>query len=271
MRPRRARREHQLNLPLRIWVTGIGILLAGPAAVVIPMSFSSSSTFSFPPQGWSTRWYRNFFGSPEWLAALGNSVQIGLLVALLSSVVGTAAAIALDRSRFRGRAAVRSLAMTPMIVPQILVAIAIYSAFLQWQLVGGLLGFVLAHCVLAIPFVVIAVSTSLESFDRTVEKASASLGAGPAKTFLKITFPILLPGIASGFVLAFVSSFDEAVVSLFLQSATYRTLPVQMYESISLQTDPTISAAASLIVVGTTVIVALTQLRPRRLKEPRND
>ncbi|MFC9359212.1 ABC transporter permease [Rhodococcus sp. NPDC057014] len=252
---------------LKVWVALVVALLLAPTLVVIPMSFSDSTTFSFPPKGWSLRWYQNFFQSPEWVDALLDSLKVGVAAAVIATVVGTAAAVALDRSRFRGRSAVQGAMMAPAIVPSIVIAVAIYIMFLKWHLTGSLLGFVAAHSILAVPFVIVTVSTALSNYDRTVEYASASLGAGPITTFRRIVLPSLAPGIASGFVFAFVTSFDEVVVALFLQTPDLRTLPVKMYNSITLQIDPTIAAASSLIVVITTGVLLLAQFLPRRRNE----
>jgi putative spermidine/putrescine transport system permease protein len=249
---------------LRAWVALVAVLLLAPTLVVIPMSFSASTTFEFPPSDWSLRWYEEFFSSADWRSALFNSVKIGVLVAILATVLGLAAALGLDRSRFAGRGALRSLMMAPLIMPGIVVAIAIYAVFLRWRLNGTVTGFVLAHTILALPLVVTTVSTSLAGFDRTVEVASASLGAGPWTTFRRVTLPLLLPGVLSGFVFAFVTSLDEVVIALFLQTPKLQTLPVQMYESITLEIDPTIAAASSLIVVVTTAILLLVPLARRR-------
>jgi putative spermidine/putrescine transport system permease protein len=261
---RRAKAERRLSWGLRICVILVAALLLGPTLVVIPMSFSAGETFQFPPKEWSLRWYVEFFSSAQWMNSLLTSIQIGLLVAVFATILGVGAAYALDRSRWRGRGAVRSAMMAPMIVPSIVVAIAIYSVFLKWHLNGTAIGFVLAHTVLAVPFVVTVVSTSLAGYDRTVETASASLGANSVTTFFRVTLPILLPGVASGFVFAFVTSLDEVVIALFLQTPSIRTLPVQMYDSITLEIDPTIGAASSLIVVATTLILLIPLLRPQR-------
>lgn len=233
------------------------MLLLGPTLVVIPMSFSAGDTFQFPPEDWSLRWYASFFSSPEWVGSLLTSIQVALLVAVVATVIGVAAAFGLDRTLWRGRGAVRSMAMAPMIVPGIVTAIAIYGVFLQWRLNGTGLGFVLAHTVLAVPFVVTTVGTSLAGYDRTVETASASLGASWMTTFFRVTLPLVLPGVGSGFVFAFVTSLDEVVIALFLQTPDIRTLPVQMYDSVTLEIDPTIGAAASLIVVATTLVLLI--------------
>ena len=262
-----ARREHSIGWPLRIWVGLVIVLLLAPTLLVIPVSFGASSTFVFPPKEWSFKWYAEFFTDPKWTSSLINSLQVALLSALLATILGVGAALGLDRGRFRGKAAFRSGFMAPQIVPGIVTAVAIYIAFFQLHLNGTIVGFVVAHTVIAIPFVVICVTTSLAGFDRTVETASASLGANPWTTFRKVTFPLLLPGIAAGFVFAFVSSFEEVVIAIFLQTPNLRTLPVQMYESITLQIDPTIAAASSMIVVVTTGVLLAWQMAPRRRKE----
>jgi putative spermidine/putrescine transport system permease protein len=180
-------------------------------------------------------------------------------------MIGVAAALGLDRSRFFGRGSLRALIMAPMIVPGIVVAVAVYAVFLRWQLNSTVLEFVLAHTVLAVPFVVTTVATSLVGYDQTMDVASASLGASNLTTFWRITVPLLAPGVLSGFVFAFVTSFDEVVIALFLQTPDTRTLPVQMYNAITLEIDPTIAAASSLIIVVTTIILLLPQLsRSRR-------
>ena len=263
----RVKADRSLSWPLLAWTIIVAILLLAPTLVVIPMSFGSTESFVFPPKDWSIRWYVNFFTSPEWMGSLWNSVQVGFLSAALATIVGVAGAIGLDRTRFRGKAALRGGLMAPQIVPGIVVAVAIYIAFLPMQLTGTMLGFVVAHAVIGVPFVIISVSTSLAGYDKMVETASASLGAGPWVTFRRVTLPLLMPGVLSGFVFAFVSSFEEVVIALFLQTPDLRTLPVQMYNSITLQIDPTIAAASSMIVVTTTAVLLLVQLGSNRKKE----
>jgi len=150
-----------------------------------------------------------------------------------------------------------------MVVPQIVAAIGVYAVFLQWRLSGTVAGFVLAHTAIALPFVVVAVSAALRGHDRRLERAAASLGAGPWTTFRRITLPIILPGVLSGAVFAFVTSLDEVVVALYLQSPTLHTLPVQMFSSVTVETDPTIASASSLVLVVTTALILLPQLLRR--------
>lgn len=261
-------KSRNIGLGLRSWVFAVGFLLVAPTFIVIPMSFSASNTFQFPPSNWSLRWYREFFSSAEWLSALSTSLQLGLLVAVVATIIGVAAAFALDRWAFKGGGLIRALVMAPMIVPTVVVAIAVYSLFLRWQLVGTMTGFLLAHTVLALPFVVVSVTASLSGYDRRVEAASSSLGAGPIVTFRRVTLPLIVPGVASGFVFAFITSFDEVVVALFLQTPDLVTLPVKMYEGIATDIDPTVAAASSLIVTVTTLVLITPQLVRLRRRTP---
>ncbi|TMR02979.1 ABC transporter permease [Actinomadura soli] len=260
----RAGRDGGLGWGLKIVVGLIGLLLIAPTAVVIPMSFSSGTTFQFPPEGWSLRWYESFFTSERWMRSLLTSVQIGLLVAVTATVLGVAVAFGLNRAGFRGRGAIRSLMLAPLIVPSIVVAVAIYGVFLKWQLNGTALGYVVAHTVMALPFVVTVMSTSLAGYDRTLDTAAATLGATAWTTFFRITVPLVAPGVLSGFVFAFVMSLDEVVIALFLQTPDIQTLPVQMYNSITLEIDPTIAAASSLMVVATSIVLLMPQFVRRK-------
>lgn len=249
---------------LRTVVASTALVLLAPTLVVIPMSFTGEDAFGFPPDSWSLRWYRSFFGSEKWMLSLLTSVQIAFLVAVVATVLGVAVAFGLSRSRFAGKSLVSSLMSAPIIVPNIVVAVAVYGAFLRWQLNGTATGFIIAHTALALPFVVTAVSTSLAGYDRTLDSAASTLGATPLTTFVRITVPLLAPGVFSGFVFAFVTSLDEVVVALFLQTPDIQTLPVQMYESITLEVDPTIAAASSLMVAATTIILLVPQLVRRK-------
>lgn len=252
--------------PLRVVVALVALILLVPTLMVIPMSFTSGTTFEFPPKGFSLRWYESFFSDPAWRDALLNSLWIGLLVMVIATVLGTASAYGLSRSRWRGRGVVRGLHMAPQIVPNIVVAVAIYAVFLRWGLTGTTLGFVLAHVCLALPFVLVAVTASLDGLDRRLEHAAASLGANPWQAFFRVTLPAIRPGVLSGAVFAFATSFDEVVVSLFLRSPELQTLPVQMFDAVTVEIDPTIAAASSLIVVVTTIAIVIPVLwrRPEK-------
>ncbi len=253
-------RRSTLGWPGRVVATVVGFLLLAPTLVVIPMSFSAGNTFQFPPKEWSLRWYESFFTSQKWQYALQNSITIGLLVMLTATVLGTAAAIFIHRRRGRLASGVNSFLTLPLAVPNIVIAVAIYIVFLQWGLAGTIGGFVAAHTVLAIPFVLVAVGASLSGYDRRLGDAAASLGAPGLSTFRKVTLPLILPGVLSGAIFAFVTSFDEVVVALFLKSPRLTTLPALMYDSVTLEIDPTIGAASSLVVVATSILIIVPQL-----------
>ncbi|MEU7383890.1 MULTISPECIES: ABC transporter permease [unclassified Streptomyces] len=233
----------------------VGLWLIAPTLVVIPLSFTDKASLVFPPSGWSTHWYTNFFTDPRWTEALFSSLQVGALVAVVATALGTAAAIALTRSGSRWVKASYGLLLAPMIVPTVVVAIGVYALFLQYNLLGTLLGFVTAHTVLALPFVIIPVTASLRGFDRRLEDAALICGATRWGAIRQVTLPLIAPGVVSGALFAFVTSFDEVVVSLFIQSPYLQTLPVKMFASVTRDTDPTIAAAATLIIVFTTVLV----------------
>ena len=191
-----------------------------------------------PPQGWSGQWYENLFADPRWMDALRNSLVIAALTTVVATTVGTAAALALDRAGFRGRRLVGTLLLTPAIVPVILLAIGAYYAFLRWQLVGTIPGLVLAHSVIGVPVVVRTVAASLAEHDRRLEQAAANLGAGPVATLTQVTLPLIMPGVLAGAVFAFIGSFDEVVLSVFLSSPSLQTLPVMMFNAVTRELDP---------------------------------
>jgi putative spermidine/putrescine transport system permease protein len=245
---------------LMVFCVLVAVWLVAPSLIVIPLSFTNRPSFNFPPSGWSTTWYANFFSDPTWILALQASIRVGLLVTLVATICGTAAAVALSRTRFVGDQGVRALLLSPMIVPVIVVSIGTYAIYLRLNLLGTTTGFVLAHSVLALPFVIIPVSASLQGFDRRLEDAAAICGANRWATFRTVTLPLVAPGVMSGALFAFATSFDEVVVSLFIQSPYLQTLPVRMYSSVTRDTDPTIAAAATLILALTTVLTILASI-----------
>jgi putative spermidine/putrescine transport system permease protein len=239
---------------LLLFCAVVALLLVAPSFVVIPLSFTDRPSFGFPPTGWSTQWYANFFSDPSWMYSLQASLRVGVLVTIVATACGTAAAVAFSRSRFFGDQGIRALLLSPMVVPVIVVAIGLYAMFLRLNLLGTTLGFVVAHSVLALPFVIIPVSASLQGFDRRLEDAAAICGAARWRVFRTVTLPLVAPGVMSGALFAFATSFDEVVLSLFIQSPYLQTLPVRMYSSVTRDTDPTIAAAATLILALTTCL-----------------
>jgi putative spermidine/putrescine transport system permease protein len=262
--PATTRRRYTKVDPIPWWLKAFGglvvVFFVLPTLFVIPMSFSDATTFQFPPQGFTWRLYENFFTDPIWLDSLGNSFLVATLTALLATTVGTAAAVALSRLQGRTARLVRTLLMVPIVAPAIVVAVAVYITFLGWQLTGTVLGYVLAHTAIAVPYVLISVTGALGGFDPKLLRAAASLGSSPSRAFVRVTMPLISRGILTGGIFAFIVSFDEVVLALFLRSPLFQTMPVQMYNSVTVEIDPTISAASSLMVVAVTIIFLLPQL-----------
>lgn len=254
---------------LRLWACIVGLILIAPSLVVVPLSFTGIKSFRFPPPSWSMQWYQNIWQDPDWRDAVITSLQVALVVTVIATVTGTLAALGLHRSGSRVAKTASGVILAPMIVPGIVAAVAIYSVFLAWGLTGNFLGFVLAHVVLAVPFVLVAVTASLHGTDPVQLRAAASLGANPWQAFWLVTLPAIRPGVLSGALFAFVTSFDEVVVAIFLQSPQIRTLPVQMFVSVVNQVDPTIAAVSTLLTLATTLLIILPlSLRLRRAERP---
>ena len=201
------------------------------------------------------QWYKSFIDVPGWRSALETSIEVALLVAALAIVIGLPTAFGLRRlgSRYAGLAQVIILA--PLIVPTVVTAIAIYEVFLQWHLSGSVAGFVLAQTVVVLPYVVLTLVTGMGRLDARLLRAAATMGSRSAYTFRRVTVPLLLPAVLVAALLAFAGSLDEVVIALFLSSPTETTLPVQMYNSMIQQTDPTIAAASSILVTLVTVVL----------------
>jgi putative spermidine/putrescine transport system permease protein len=244
---------------LKVIVALVGLYFVLPTLFVIPVSFSSASTFQFPPRDFSLQLYENFFTNPVWLRSLRNSVLVALLASALATVVGTAAALGLHNLTGRLARFARTLLMVSIVTPAIVIAVAVYISFLKWHLVGTLGGYVLAHAAIGVPFVLVSVTSALGGFDPKLLRASASLGAPPLRTFLNVTMPLISRGVITGAIFAFVTSFDEVVIALFLRAPAFQTLPVQMYNSVTVEIDPTIAASSSIVVVAVTAICLILQ------------
>lgn len=256
-----------------LWgVRGLGLLacvfLMAPILVFIPLSFNSGSFFHFPLEGLSLRWYDDLFTSPFWISALGNSLFVGLLATLLSLLLGVPAAFGLWRADFLGKGALTALLVGPMVVPVIITGVSVYYAFALFGLTGTYAGLVLSHTAIAVPFVIVTVSASLSGLDPTYLRAGASIGAKPLTVFFRITLPLVLPGVVSGALFAFSTSFDDVVVALFMAGPEQRTLPRQMLTASVDGFRLTITAAASVMIfisVALLLVVQLLQRRSRRL------
>jgi putative spermidine/putrescine transport system permease protein len=248
----------------RLWYYGLRLLcglvllfLVLPILVIVPLSFNSGTFLIYPMQGFSLRWYEDFFGSAGWMRALKNSVIIAPAATLLAMLLGTLAAVGLTRGEFRGKALLMSLLISPMVVPVVIVGVASYLFFAPLGLANGYLSLIVVHAVLGVPFVIITVSATLQGFNYNLVRAAASLGASPLTAFRRVTLPLIAPGVVSGALFAFASSFDEVVVTLFLAGPGQVTLPRQMFSGIRENLSPTIAAAATLL-IGFSVLLLLT-------------
>ena len=213
--------------------TGLVLLfLMAPIIAVIPLSFNAEPYFSYPMPGLSLQWYQDFFTNDRWTKAVVLSLELAFCVTILATVLGTLAALGLARTGLPGRALILSLLILPMIVPVIITAVAVYMFYALFNLIGTFPGMVLAHTVLASPFVVITVTSTLTTFDWNLARAGASLGAGPVTVFRRVILPLILPGMISGALFAWVTSFDEVVVALFIAGPDQSTLPKQMFSGI---------------------------------------
>jgi putative spermidine/putrescine transport system permease protein len=235
-----------------LWWTvslAVAVFLVAPLLVIVPLSFSDGSFLHFPLPGMGLRWYRAFFASEFWLAALRNSLVIGLSATALATALGTLAAVGLWRARIPGASAVMAVLLLPMVVPSIITAVALTFAYAPIGLASTHLGLILAHAALASPFVVVTVGATLSQFDRTLLRAAASCGAGPVTAFRRVMLPVILPGVVAGAVFAFATSLDESVVVLFLAGPSQRTLPRQMFAGLKDTIELTILAAATMLTV----------------------
>ena len=255
----------------RVIVGAILVFLITPIIVVMPLSFNAEDFFTFTPEmlrldpeGYSLKHYRDFLTNPEWTNAVKNSLIIAPIATILSVSLGTLAAIGLSQSHVPGRRAIMAILISPMIVPLIISATGMYFFYSKIGIVGTLPGVILAHAVLGIPFVIITVTATLVGFDRSLTRAAANMGAGPITTFFRVQMPLILPGVISGGLFAFITSFDEVVVVIFIGSAKLQTLPWQMFTGLREQISPTILAAATILVGISICLLATVEMLRRR-------
>jgi mannopine transport system permease protein len=244
---------------IALWaVAGVVLLfMAIPTIIVVPVSLNTSQFLDFPPEALTLNWYREYLGDPKWMAATWLSFRIGLMVMLVTTVVGTMGALALVRGMKGGNVLVNTLVTAPLIVPTIVYAIAILLFFAKVGIAGSYWGFVFAHSALAVPYVVLIVSAALYRFDASTELAAQSLGASRAQAIWHVTLPSIRPALMAGAIFAFLTSFDEAVVSFFLADLTDVTLPRKMFENLQFFISPVLAAVATLLTVLTVALVGV--------------
>ncbi|MBB6426960.1 ABC transporter permease [Sphingopyxis sp. JAI128] len=264
MSSHRSRPERIGRVLLILFCALVFAFLVLPILAVIPLSFNPGSFLVFPHDAVSLRWYRVLAGSPQWTHAFGNSLKIAAATTLIATPLGTLAAIGLAAMRSRAKVPIVAIITAPLAVPVVVVAIAFYFLFAPLGLVNGPAGLIVAHSALALPFVVIVVHAALSGIDFELLRAAASLGARPATVLARVLAPLIAPGIAAGAVFAFMTSFDEATVALFIAGPEQRTLPIQMFEGVREQVSPAIAAAATLLVIASTLLLGAAELLRRR-------
>lgn len=252
---------------LRAACVAVLAFLLVPIAVIVPLSFSDSSFLVYPIPGWSLKWYENLFTSDDWIRAARNSFIVAPLATVIATVLGTLAAVGLARTDFPYKGALMSVLIAPMVVPIVVVGVATYLFFAPLGLVDSYAGLIVVHAALGAPFVLTTVLATLQGFNHNLVRASLSLGAGPLETFFRVTLPVIAPGVISGALFAFATSFDEVVVTLFLAGPEQVTLPRQMFTGIRENITPTIAAVATLLILFTTsLLLVLEWLRGRRAR-----
>lgn len=244
------------------WV--VLLFLLAPVLAIIPLSFNSTPYLTYPLSGFSLRWYQEVLNSPQWMAALKSSLIVGIATVVIATPLGTLAAFGLVRRQMPKAQVFMGLLMLPMAVPIVVVALALYMFLTRLGLSNSYTGLIIAHSVLATPFVLISVTATLAGFDFTLVRAAQSLGARPLVTFRRVTLPLILPGVATGSVFAFITSWDEVVVALFVAGPRQRTLPRQMFSGLREQLDPSIMVVATVMILMTVLLVVLGFLLRRR-------
>jgi putative spermidine/putrescine transport system permease protein len=235
-----------------------------PSLIVIVISFSGDRYMAFPPHEWTLGWYREFFSSSEWLTALGVSLQAATLTCVIATTVGTLASFGLYRRQGRFWGVLRTILLAPAIVPVVLIAAATFMLIARMHIESRLLGVVVAHSALALPFVFITVSSGLQTYDFTLDRAARSLGASPLYSFLTVTLPQIKGPVAASALFSFLTSFDEAVVALFITGGSSATLAQRMFESLRDDLDPIIAAISTLMIAITSGIFLLAHLLTAR-------
>jgi putative spermidine/putrescine transport system permease protein len=255
-----------LSASTLLWVITVAVLayFIAPILIVIPLSFSSAQYLTFPPPGFSLRWYEAYAGNDAWIDATLFSVRVGLVAAVIALLLGLLATVALVRFNVRGRKAIFILLILPIVVPEIITAIAIYFVFARVQFTGSLLSIAIAQSILALPYVVLVVSPALRNLDPQFEQAARSLGAGPLRTFRHVVFPLLRPSIIAAALFGFLASFDNLLIALFLSGPGAITLPIKMWQGLRLEINPLIAAVSTLeIVLSMVILLAASQVRRR--------
>ena len=238
----------------------VGAFLLLPIVVIVLLSFGSSRYLQFPPPTWTLQWYEDLFDDPDWLASFATSFEIAIVVAAAATLLGLMASFGLARGRFPGKEALRALFLTPMVMPVVVLAVALYAFFLRLQLNGTFVGFVIAHTIIALPFAIISISNALEGFDKSIEDAAVLCGASPLEAKLRVTLPAIRSGLFGAAIFSFLASWDEVVVAIFMASPDLQTLPVRIFSTLQQDLSPVIAAVSSILVALTVLLMAVAAL-----------
>ena len=250
---------------LRLYVGVMCVWLLAPIVIVCILAFSGDGYLHFPPSSLSLRWFVRFLGDVQWQRAMLSSLIIGAIACVISTTVGFFCAYAFLRAEFRGKKLLLSLLLTPIIVPNIITAIAMYYLAGKLRLIGNVPWLGLCHAVIAMPIVLLILLSALHAVDPNLERAALGLGSSRARVFFRVVLPIALPGVMSAALFAFLASFDELLISLFLSGVHTQTLPVRIWNSLNLQVEPTIAAVSAFLIAVTCVVLGVDGvLRHRR-------
>ena len=256
------------SVALAVVVTAVLVFLIAPVVIILIVSFSGADDLRFPPPSLSLRWYQRFFGIAAWRQAIWVSTQVALLTTVFATVLGFLASLALVRGRFRGKGVIYAFLLSPTIVPTIITAIGLYFFFVRLKATGSILAMALGHTVLALPVVVIIIAATLQGFDARFEQAALSLGASRLTALRRVTLPLIMPGVLSAALFAFLTSFDELLIPLFLSGVEVQTLTVRVWNSLRLEVDPTIAAVSSFLIGVTIAVLGASALLQGRGETP---
>lgn len=263
---------HKLGARVLSWFSfAVLFFLILPIVVIVPLSFNVEPFFSFTegmlrldPSAYSLRWYREIINNPNWMLAIRNSFVIGIAATIIATGLGTLAAVGMTSRYMPYRNLLMAVMLAPMIVPLIIMAAGMFFFYTRYNIAGTYMGVIMAHAALGIPFVMISVMATLSGFDRALYQAGLSMGASPVRAFMDITVPLIRPGVISGALFAFVTSFDEVVIVIFLAGPGQRTIPRQMFAGLREQINPTILAVATLLILVSVLFLISLELLRRR-------
>ncbi|KAB2846483.1 MAG: ABC transporter permease [Hyphomicrobiaceae bacterium] len=250
---------------LNTFVALVLVFLVLPSLFVIPMSLGEDPFIAFPPKGLTLKWYREFFSAADWLRATGFSLSIAVGTTVIATVIGTLASIALERGTLPGAKLIETVSLAPLILPHIVLAIGLYLVFAPIGLTGNFAGFVIAHTLLSVPYVVITVTAALRRVDPLLELAALNCGASRSRAFLWVVLPDIAPSVAGGAVFAFLASFDEATVAFFISGVEGKTITRKLFEDIDYNLTPVIAAASTIMMLLAFLLMGSVEWLRRRI------